>query len=161
VIFSYLSILIAVAVFAGVRFLFYKRPLGLLRRASGKVRYTAVLLSGLLAGLAGACIVLTQGSGFTANTVNGRGFIALAAVTLGRGAPAGTLVFSLLLGIFSSLAVNALGAETASIPPEIFNMLPFLITLITLVVFAGKIKKTQSRRIEGMKTRPENSAPRS
>jgi ABC-type uncharacterized transport system permease subunit len=34
-------------------------------------------------------------------------------------------------------------------------MLPFLITLITLVVFAGKIKKAQSRRIEVMKTRPE------
>jgi simple sugar transport system permease protein len=138
VIFGYLSILVALAVFATVRFLFYKRQLGLLRRASGKMRYTAVLLSGLLAGLAGACIVLTQNQ-FTVNTVNGKGFIALAAVSFGRYLPLGILGSSFLFGISFSLAMNIMNIkEMQSVPPDILNILPFLITLLTLVVFWKK-----------------------
>jgi len=149
----YPTIIIALVILAIVRFLLYKRPWGLRLRAAGehpqalvcagvnvnKIRYIAVLLSGLLAGLAGACIVLTQDIQFTVNTINGKGFIALAAVSFGRRLPLGILGSSFLFGIFSSLAVNIINIkEMQFIPSEIFSMLPFLITLLTLVVFGGR-----------------------
>jgi len=149
----YPTILIALVILAAAQFLIYKRPWGLRLRAAGehpqavvcagvnlkKVRYAAVFLSGLLAGLAGACIVLTQYTQFTVNTVNGKGFIALAAISFGRWQPLGILGSSFLFGISLSFAVNFLNIrEMQFIPSEVFNMMPFLITLLTLVVFGGK-----------------------
>jgi len=149
----YPTIIIALVLLAAAWFMLYKRPWGLRLRSAGehpqavvcagvrvnKIRYTAVLLSGLLAGLAGACIVLTQDNQFTVNTVNGKGFIALAAVSFGRRLPLGILGSSFLFGIFLSLAVNFININGLQfIPSDIFNMLPFLITLLTLVVFVRR-----------------------
>ncbi|MCL2007575.1 MAG: ABC transporter permease [Treponema sp.] len=134
-------------------FLLYKRPWGLRLRAAGehpqalasagvdviKIRYTAVLISGALAGLAGACVVLTQDIQFTVTTINGKGFIALAAVSFGRWLPLGILGSSLLFGFSSALAVNIVNIERLRVlPSEFFSMMPFLITLLTLVIFSGK-----------------------
>ena len=149
----YPTIWIALVILAASWFMLYKRPSGLRLRAAGehpqalaaagvnviKIRYIAIIISGLLAGLAGACIVLTQDIQFTVNVVNGRGFIALAAVSFGRWLPLGVLGASLLFGFSSSLAVNIFNIKSLNfIPSEIFNMLPYLITLLTLVVFSGK-----------------------
>jgi simple sugar transport system permease protein len=134
-------------------YLLYKRPWGLRLRACGehpqaiasagvdvlKIRYIAVLISGALAGLAGGCIVLTQDIQFTVNTINGKGFIALAAVSFGRWLPLGILGSSFLFGVSSALAVNIVNIRSLQfLPSEFFNILPALITLITLVVFSGK-----------------------
>ncbi|MDR2185186.1 MAG: ABC transporter permease [Treponema sp.] len=144
---------IALAALALVWFLLYKRPWGLRLRACGehpaaaasagvnvlRIRYTAVLISGLLAGLAGGCLVLTQNIQYTVNTINGKGFIALAAVSFGRWLPLGILGSSLLFGASSALAVYVINIATLNfLPPEFFNALPYLITLITLVIFSGK-----------------------
>jgi len=149
----YPTIWIALVILAVSWFMLYKHPSGLRLRAAGehpqalaaagvnviKIRYIAVIISGLLAGLAGACIVLTQDIQFTVNVVNGRGFIALAAVSFGRWLPLGVLGASLLFGFSSSLAVNIFNIKSLNfIPSEIFNMLPYLITLLTLVIFSGK-----------------------
>jgi len=149
----YPTIWIALVILAASWFMLYKRPSGLRLRAAGehpqalaaagvnviKIRYIAIIISGLLAGLAGACIVLTQDIQFTVNVVNGRGFIALAAVSFGRWLPLGVLGASLLFGFSSSLAVHIFNIKSLNfIPSEIFNMLPYLITLLTLVVFSGK-----------------------
>jgi general nucleoside transport system permease protein len=149
----YPTIWIALVILAVSWFLLYKHPSGLRLRAAGehpqalaaagvnviKIRYIAVIISGLLAGLAGACIVLTQDIQFTVNVVNGRGFIALAAVSFGRWLPLGVLGASLLFGFSSSLAVNVFNMKSLNfMPSEFFNMLPYLITLLTLVVFSGK-----------------------
>jgi len=156
----YPTIIIALVVLAAVWFLLYKRPWGLRLRAAGenpqalvcaggnlnKIRYIAVLLSGLLAGLAGACIVLTQEIQFTVNTVNGKGFIALAAISFGRRFPPGILGSCFLFGIFASFTVNIINMEEMQfIPSEVFSMLPFLITLLTLVVFGEKSGKVIKR----------------
>ncbi|MDR0322441.1 MAG: ABC transporter permease [Treponema sp.] len=149
----YPTIWIALVILAISWFVLYKRPAGLRLRAAGeypqalaaaggnviKIRYIAVLVSGLLAGLAGACIVLTQEIQFTVNTINGKGFIALAAVSFGRWLPLGILGASFLFGLSSSLAVNVVNIRSLNfMPSEVFNILPYLITLITLVVFSGK-----------------------
>lgn len=134
-------------------FVMYCRPTGLRLRAAGehpqalasagvnviRIRYIAVLISGLLAGLACACVVLTQDIQFTVTTINGKGFIALAAVSFGRWVPLGILGSSFLFGLSSALAVNIINIKSLQfLPPEFFNCVPYLITLITLAVFSGK-----------------------
>ena len=104
-----------------------------------KIRYAAVLISGLLAGLAGGCIVLTQDIQFTVSTINGKGFIALAAVSFGRWLPLGILGSSFLFGFSSALSVNIVNIKSLqNLPSEFFNALPYFITLATLVIFSGK-----------------------
>jgi simple sugar transport system permease protein len=149
----YPTIWIALAILAVSWFMLYKRPCGLRLRAAGeypqalvsagvnviKIRYIAILISGLLAGLAGGCIVLTQDIQFTVNSINGKGFIALAAVSFGRWMPLGILGSSFLFGLSSSFAVNIINIRKLQfLPSEVFSMLPYLITLLTLVVFSGK-----------------------
>jgi len=149
----YPTIWIALIILAAAWFLIYRRPWGLRLRAAGEypqalssaggnvigIRYAAVLISGLLAGLAGGCIVLTQDIQFTVSTINGKGFIALAAVSFGRWLPLGILGSSFLFGISSSLAVNVINIRSLQfLPSEVFSMTPYLITLLTLVIFSGK-----------------------
>jgi simple sugar transport system permease protein len=149
----YPTIWIALVILAVSWFVLYKRPWGLRLRAAGehpqalasagvnlvKLRYTAVIISGLLAGLAGGCIVLTQDIQFTVSTINGKGFIALAAVSFGRWLPLGILGSSFLFGVSSSMAVYFVNIEKLQfLSSEVFSMMPFLITLITLVLFSGK-----------------------
>jgi len=144
---------IAVTILAAAAFMLYKRPWGLRLRAAGehpqalasagvnvvRIRYIAVLISGALAGIAGACVVLTQDIQYTVTTINGKGFIALAAVSFGRWLPIGILGSSFLFGFSSALAVNIINIPRfRSMPSEFFSLLPYLITLLTLVIFSGK-----------------------
>ena len=144
---------IALAILAAAAFILYKRPWGLRLRAAGehpqalasagvnvlKIRYIAVLVSGALAGIAGACVVLTQDIQYTVTSINGKGFIALAALSFGRWVPLGILGSSFLFGFSSALAVNIINiTRFRSLPSEFFSLLPYLITLLTLVVFSGK-----------------------
>ena len=149
----YPTIWLALVILVVIWFMLYKRPWGLRLRAAGehpqaascagvnvnKIRYIAVLISGLLAGLAGGCIVLTQDIQFTVSTINGKGFIALAAVSFGRWLPLGVLGSSFLFGMSSALAVNIINIRGLQfLPSEVFNAMPYFITLITLVIFSGK-----------------------
>ncbi|MDR2397993.1 MAG: ABC transporter permease [Spirochaetaceae bacterium] len=149
----YPTLWIALAILGLVWFVLYRRPWGLRLRSCGehphalasaggnvlKMRYMAVLISGALAGLAGGCIVLTQDIQYTVTTINGKGFIALAAVSFGRWLPLGILGASFLFGAASALAVNIINIKALQfLPSEFFNLLPYGITLVTLVFFSGK-----------------------
>ncbi len=150
----YPTVLIAIAVILIVWFMLYKMPFGLRLRACGEhpgaaasvginvigIRYFAVLLSGFLAGLAGGCLVLTETIQYTTNTINGTGFIALAAVSFGRWKPLGISLSSLLFGTavaFSIYVVNIPALKNA-LPTEFFSLLPYVITILALIVFSGK-----------------------
>jgi simple sugar transport system permease protein len=149
----YPTAFIALFILLAAWFALYKRPWGLRLRACGehpqaaasagidviRFRYIAVIISGILAGLAGACLVLTQTIQFTVNAINGKGFIALAAVSFGRWLPLGIMGSSLLFGTSTALAVYIVNiAFLTFLPPEFFNALPYIITLVTLVIFSGK-----------------------
>ncbi|MDR2210883.1 MAG: ABC transporter permease [Spirochaetaceae bacterium] len=149
----YPTALIALGILIASWYGLYKRPWGLRLRSCGehpqaaasagidviRIRYMAVLISGILAGLAGACLVLTQTIQYTVTTINGKGFIALAAVSFGRWLPLGVLGSSLLFGTSVALAVYIINIDFLKfLPPEFFNILPYAITLITLVFFSGK-----------------------
>ncbi|HOX49016.1 MAG TPA: ABC transporter permease [Spirochaetia bacterium] len=144
---------IALAVLLATWYVLYKRPFGLRLRACGehpaaaasagidvkKMRYIAVLASGAYAGLAGGCLVLTQTIQFTNMTINGAGFIALAAVSFGRYLPKGIAGSSVLFGSAVALAIYMVNIEALrGLPPEFFSIMPYLITLVTLVAFSGK-----------------------
>ncbi len=150
----YPTAIIALVVVLACWFVLYKLPFGLRLRACGehpsaaasvgvkviKTRYIAVLVSGFLGGLAGGCLVLTETIQYTSNTINGAGFIALAAVSFGRWKPLGVSLSSLLFGTavaFSIYVVN-IPSLKALLPTEVFSMLPYIITLVALVVFSGK-----------------------
>ncbi|MCQ2594205.1 MAG: ABC transporter permease [Treponemataceae bacterium] len=150
----YPTAIIALCVVLICWFVLYKLPVGLRLRACGehpqaaasvginvkKVRYAAVIVSGFLGGLAGACLVLTYTIQYTSNTINGAGFIALAAVSFGRWRPAGISLSSLLFGtaVAFSVYVTNIASLRELLPTEFFTMLPYIITLAALVVFSGK-----------------------
>ena len=144
---------IAVGVVIISWFLLYKIPFGMHLRACGehpgaaesvginvkKMRYFAVVASGVLAGLAGGCVVLTQTIQYTSNTINGRGFIALAAVSFGRWRPLGVMGAAFLFGTAQAFSIIANNIPALRVlPSEVFNILPYVVTLVALVLFSGK-----------------------
>jgi len=102
-------------------------------------RWFAVLLSGAMAGLAGANLTLEQVGSFTENMTNGRGFIALAANIFGRWIPGGAYLASLLFGFADALQLKLqLFSDVIDIPPQFFLMLPYLLTVLVLAGVVGK-----------------------
>jgi simple sugar transport system permease protein len=144
---------VALIAVIGSWFLLYKRPFGMRLRACGehphaaasagihvrRIRYIAVMMSGFLAGVAGGCLVLTQTIQYTIYTINGAGFIALAAVSFGRWLPKGIAGSSLLFGTAVALSIYMVNIKSLRfLPSEFFSVMPYLITLVTLVLFSGK-----------------------
>ncbi len=144
---------IALFIVAAAWFVLYKLPFGMHLRACGehpgaadsvginvrRTRYIAVIVSGLLAGLAGGCCVLTQTIQYTSTTINGRGFIALAAVSFGRWRPSGVALAALLFGTAQAFSIIANTVPALRVmPSEVFNILPYAVTLFALVIFSGK-----------------------
>jgi general nucleoside transport system permease protein len=131
----------------------YKTSFGLRLRACGehpsaadsmgvsvvKMRYYGVILSGLLAGLAGAIMVLTQGTQYTAGSIHGTGFIAIAALVFGKWRPLGVLGAGLFFGFSQILALYSNSIPLLStLPSEFFNALPYVLTIVALVIFSSK-----------------------
>jgi general nucleoside transport system permease protein len=111
-----------------------------------RVRYRNVLLGGALAGLGGAFLSLELSNSFQAQGTAGRGFIALAAVIVGRWTPIGALGATLLFSIFLSLGQTItfrppsgdLGGIVHALPPQVFSALPYVVTIIVLAGFVGR-----------------------
>lgn len=102
-------------------------------------RWFAVLVSGAMAGLAGANLTLEQVGAFTEGMTNGRGFIALAAMIFGRWIPGGAYMASLLFGFADALQLKLqLFSDKIHIPPQFFLMLPYLITVLVLAGVVGR-----------------------
>lgn len=102
-----------------------------------RVRLTATLIAGGLAGLAGASLVLAQVGAFTERMTAGRGFIAIAIVVLGRWHPGGVLMAALLFGMTSALQYLFQAAGTA-IPYQALQALPYLMALAVLATVVGR-----------------------
>jgi simple sugar transport system permease protein len=104
-------------------------------------RWFAVLISGFMAGLAGANLTLEQVGSFTENMTNGRGFIALAANIFGRWVPGGAYLASLLFGFADALQLKLqFFADVIKIPSQFFLMLPYLLTVLVLAGVVGKAR---------------------
>jgi simple sugar transport system permease protein len=134
-------------------FVVYKTAFGLRLRATGenphaadsmginvyKMRYIGVILSGALAGLAGAIMILTLDTQYTVTSIPGTGFIALAALIFGKWKPFGLMWASLFFGFSVMLRLYATDVPVISnLPLEFFSALPYLVTVIALVVFSSR-----------------------
>jgi ABC-type uncharacterized transport system permease subunit len=141
-------------------FVLYKTPFGLRLRACGehpqaadagginvfRIRYIAVMISGSLAGLGGATILVTYSGEFN-GSVAGMGFLALAALIFGQWKPLGILGATFFFGFAATLA-NASQAEPSLqvIPEVILKVFPYVVTLVALILFS---KSTQAPRASG------------
>jgi simple sugar transport system permease protein len=105
--------------------------------AVDRTRVMAILLGGLLGGIAGGTLVLAQAGTFAEGMSAGRGFIAIAIVVLGRWTPRGVVAGALLFGAASALqyAFQAMGW---SVPYQVFLVVPYLLTLAALAGALGR-----------------------
>lgn len=102
-------------------------------------RWVAVLMSGALAGLAGANLTIEQVGSFTENMTNGRGFIALAANIFGRWTPIGSYLASLLFGFADALQIKLqILRGVINVPPQVFQALPYVLTVIVVAGVMGR-----------------------
>lgn len=104
-----------------------------------KTRYLAVIFSGFMAGLGGASMSLAVVSSFSPTLIAGQGYIALVTVIFGNWKPQGVLVGSLFFGLAESIATY-LGGSNLSVPIEFISMIPYIATLLILIIFQRKSK---------------------
>lgn len=103
------------------------------------VRYACVLASGALAGIGGAYIVLAQVFVFTEHMSAGKGFIALAAIILGRWNPVGAVAAALFFGFCDAVQLRLQFANPA-VPYQIFVALPYIASILALIGFYGRVR---------------------
>lgn len=108
-----------------------------------KIRYQAALLGSLLIGFGGAYFALGITNVFVENMVNGRGYIAMTAVAFGKYTPIGTLAAVALFGAGDALQYR-LQASGLGIPYQFALMIPYVMTVIALVLFARNPRSPSS-----------------
>lgn len=162
----YITVPIAVILFLVAWFVLYKTRFGLRLRACGehpqaadsvginvyKMRYSGVMISGFLGGIGGLAYVLVAGSSFSGD-VGGYGFLALAVMIFGNWKPLRILFSALFFSLF-----KVIGTAYTLIPfmpkfkgvqkvSNIYNLLPYIVTLIVLVFTS---KKSGAPKAEGI-----------
>lgn len=108
-----------------------------------KIRLIAVAIGGCLAGASGAFLTIVLAPGWTEGTTAGRGWIAVALVIFGAWKPGRVLIGSLLFGGLIALEprLQTFGVE---ISPILISMLPFVLTILVLVVFSIRSRNRPS-----------------
>jgi simple sugar transport system permease protein len=105
-----------------------------------RYRYVNTMLGGMLAGLAGAFLVLEAVGQFQENMTAGRGFIALAAMIFGNWMPFGALGASLLFGYTQGLQNALLLEGVTNIPRQFISMIPYVVTIIAVSGLVGRVR---------------------
>ncbi len=105
------------------------------------MRYQAVIICGVLCGLAGAYLSTAQAASFVPNMSAGKGFIALAALIFAKWKPVPVLFACLLFGFLDALGIRLQGYEFAvigEVPVQIIQALPYILTVVLLAGFIGR-----------------------
>jgi ABC-type uncharacterized transport system permease subunit len=151
-------------------YVMYKTPFGLRIRSAGenpeaadaagvnviRLRYIAVVISGILAAAGGAYLSIGQSSLFTRGMTAGRGYIALAALILAKWKPIPVLFACLFFGFTEALSIQMQGWKLPSgdeIPVQFIQMIPYVLTIIVL---AGFIGLSRAPKALGIPYRKEN-----
>lgn len=150
---------LALAMVVVIWFFLYKTPTGLRMRAVGenpnaassvgqnviKIQFLAIVLCGLMTGLGGMYLSMGYLTMFVRDMIAGRGFIALAACSMGQATPVGALISSMIFAFFDGLS-NIL--QVLKIPSEFIQMLPYLATIAGLTVYSIQKSAAASRKIK-------------
>lgn len=155
----YLLTYIAILLVFAMIFIINKTTIGLRIKAVGespeavtsvglsedKLKLFAISCSGALAALGGASLSMGIFNGFVVEMVSGRGFIAMSANTLG-GNPLGGMLVSLLFGFAESLGIQL--QIISKIPTQFIDMIPYIFTIVALVVYStAKTKKVSKSTV--------------
>ena len=141
-------VLLTIVIVPAAAWLVFRTPYGLRLRATGelpaasaalglsvgRLRASGVLLSGALAGLAGAWLASEQHC-FTDNMTGGRGYIAIAAMIVGKWHPAGAAAACLLFGATEAAQIALQGSN---FPSALLQALPYAVTMLALAGFIGR-----------------------
>ena len=105
-----------------------------------RLRYAAVLICGMLCGIAGAYLATALQAGFVKDMTAGRGFIALAALIFAKWRPLHALYACLLFGLLQAVALRYQNIDLGGlvIPVQAMDALPYILTVIILAGFVGK-----------------------
>jgi simple sugar transport system permease protein len=114
-----------------------------------RIRYLAVVMSGVLAALGGVYLSVAFDGSFNNDMTDGRGFIALAAVIFGKWNPIGALLATLLFGFSSALAFR-LPAFSGTLA-TLFQALPYVLTLVAVAGLIGRSRPPASAGIPYIK----------
>ncbi|HEV2012339.1 MAG TPA: ABC transporter permease [Candidatus Dormibacteraeota bacterium] len=100
-----------------------------------RVRYAAVVTSGMLSGLSGAFLAIGISNTFVPNMTSGRGYIALAAMIFGKWTPFGAFVACLIFGLGQAIYDNN---SIISVSPYLLSMLPYILVLVVLATIVRR-----------------------
>ena len=153
---------LALAMVVVIWFFLYKTPMGLRMRAVGEnpdaassvgqnvtgIRFLAILLCGVLTGLGGMYLSMGYLTMFVRDMTAGRGFIALAACSMGQATPVGALLSSMIFAFFDGLS-NIL--QVLKIPSEFIQMLPYLATIAGLTVYSIQKAAAAEKKMKNLK----------
>lgn len=114
--------------------------------AVNRLRFLCASFGGALAAIGGAYLSIAQLSGFVENMIAGRGFIAIACVVFGRWNPLGVLLAVVFFGLAEALQIR-LQTLSPDIPYQFFVMMPYVLAIIALVIFAGRARAPAALRI--------------
>ena len=151
---TYWTTWICLAIWGVSFFLLYRTSFGLRLRACGehpsavasagvnvhRMRYIGVILSGLLSGLGGACILVTYAGEYNSTSgINGLGFLAIAAMIFGQWKPLGILGSTFFFGLCMTIAnMGRVIPLFQAIPIGYLGLFPYVATLIALVASSRK-----------------------
>jgi len=134
-------------------YMLYRTRWGLRLRASGEkpsaagtvgidvvaIRYRAMIMAGMVAGLAGSYLSLSSAGSFQMNMSAGRGFIALAAVIFGAWNPIYAFGAALVFGFSDALQV-LLSIIGVDVPPQLLNSVPYIVTIVVVAGVVGRVR---------------------
>jgi simple sugar transport system permease protein len=134
-------------------YLLFRTRWGLRLRASGekpaaagtvgidvlRIRYRALLLAGILCGLAGSYLPLSTAGSFQMEMTAGKGFIALAAMIFGAWHPVGAFGAALVFG-FADTTQTTLSILGVQVPPQLLNSIPYIVTIIVVAGVVGRVR---------------------
>lgn len=145
---------VAVLAVPGSWWLLFRTRFGLRLRAVGEnpaavdtagvsvvaLRFSAVMICGVLCGLAGAYLATALGAGFVKDMSGGRGFIALAALIFAKWRPWPAMGATLLFGFLQAVATRypRLDLGVVVVPSQFIDALPYILTVVILAGFVGK-----------------------
>jgi len=138
-------------------YILFKTSFGLRLRAVGEkpeaidsaglsvssMRFQAILIAGLLTGIAGAYLSTAHGAGFVREMTAGKGYIALAAMIFGKWRPGPALGACLMFGFLDALAARLQGVSLpyiGEVSTDLILALPYVMTVILLAGFIGSAR---------------------
>jgi ABC-type uncharacterized transport system permease subunit len=134
-------------------YLLFRTRWGLRLRASGEkpaaagtvginvlaIRYRALLLAGMISGLAGSYLSLSTAGSFQMEMTAGKGFIALAAMIFGAWHPIGAFGAALVFG-FADQTQSLLSILGVDVPPQLLNSVPYIVTIVVVAGVVGRVR---------------------